>query len=331
MIIEHLKSLKDKHTFHCSNIAKYFITISDVLEIENAIDFAKEKNLPLTIIGDGANFLFTKEIIDSVFLKIENKKIFILDNGFIKAYAGVDWDYFVQFSLENSFYGLENLSGVPGTVGASAVQNIGAYGVEVSEFIHEVEVFDIFLKKQVVLDKNSLNFGYRDSIFKKNRGKYIVLSVTYRLFNTPKTVLTYRALLDSIGNCSEITPKKIRETVLQIRDSKLPNPKNIGNAGSFFKNPEVERGFFESLKEVYSDIPFFLSGDLYKIPAAWLIEKSGWKGFRDGSFGVHEKHALILVNYGDSKGADIYSLATKIIKSVEERFGITLQPEVEII
>jgi UDP-N-acetylmuramate dehydrogenase len=331
MKIEYQISLKERHTFHCNNIAEYFITVDEISEIQEVVEFANSKNLPLIPIGDGANFLFTTEIVKAVFIKIDKKDILIGDNNYVKAYSGVDWDFFVSFTLDNLLYGLENLSGIPGTVGASVVQNIGAYGVEVAQFVQEVEAFDISLNKFVVLDKNSLNFAYRDSIFKKNRGNFIVTSVTYSLSNSPKTVLTYRALLDFIGDSRDIHPKKIREAVLQIRDSKLPNHKNIGNAGSFFKNPEVDVAFFESLKDLYPDIPFFLSGDLYKIPAAWLIEKSGWRGFKDGSFGVHQKHALILVNYGESKGSDIYNLANKIIDSVKEKFGITLQPEVEIV
>ena len=253
---------------------------------------------------------------------------------FVRVGAGEQWHQLVMWSIDLGLSGLENLSLIPGTVGAAPMQNIGAYGVEQKQHFYELEAYEIS-SKQVVKFKNAdCQFGYRYSIFKaKLKGQYIITSVTYKLSRRPVFNTSYGAIkttLEEMG-VETLTPEAISRAVIHIRQSKLPDPAVIGNAGSFFKNPVIETSHLEALREVYEDVPSYpVSGEWVKVPAAWLIEKAGWKGKREGKVGVHEKQPLVLVNYGGGDGMQIYKLSQKIQKSVQGMFGISLQREVNV-
>ena len=250
----------------------------------------------------------------------------------VSAGSGVIWDQLVEWSVNNGYGGLENLSLIPGTAGASTVQNIGAYGVEVKDCIEKVRVVSTSDGTMLELSKDDCRFGYRRSIFKaEEKGKYMVTRVFYKLSVKPILNFNYSSLEDEIKRVGSTTLKNVRQAVINIRKSKLPDPLIIGNAGSFFKNPVVNTSIAELLKEKYPVLPLYheLTGET-KLPAGWLIEQCGWKGKRFGDAGVYEKQALILVNYGKATGMEIYNLSEEINKSVREKFGIGLEREVEV-
>jgi UDP-N-acetylmuramate dehydrogenase len=339
--IQHNIDLLPFNTFNIKATAKQFVTITtanEAIDLFKSDIFGKEKHL---FLGGGSNILLTKDF-DGLVIKNEIKGIETVtendDQVTLKVGAGENWHAFVCYCVDKSYGGIENLSLIPGTVGAAPMQNIGAYGVEIKESIAYVEAIQIATGKVVAFSKELCEFGYRESIFKqKVRGQYFISSVTLTLtkknhhFN-----ITYGAIADTLkvhGNeLNDLTVKKISDAVIAIRQSKLPDPKVIGNAGSFFKNPSVSDEIFNFIKQTYPNIPSFPGENgLIKIPAGWLIEQCGWKGKTFDNIGVHKHQALVLVNYHEGKGEEIWQLAMQIQKSVRDKFDIILHPEVNIV
>ncbi|MGG9972796.1 UDP-N-acetylmuramate dehydrogenase [Ferruginibacter sp. SUN002] len=341
MIEQHI-SLKNYNTFGIGAMAQYFSVFNTVDELSELLEF---KQLPasslqpsILILGGGSNILFTKNF-EGLVLKnnIQGiEKVGEDDNSvYIKAGAGVNWHQFVLYCIENNFSGIENLSLIPGNVGASPMQNIGAYGVEIKDVFHELEAFHLTEKKIIKFNLSECAFGYRESVFKRKfKGQFVILSVTYKLNKVPVFNTSYGAIeqeLEKMG-VKELSIKAISEAVIHIRSSKLPDPKEIGNAGSFFKNPEISNDQYSILNIQYPNIVgYSLPNGKTKLAAGWLIEQCGWKGYRKGDAGCHAKQALVLVNYGTASGNEIYDLSEAIILSVKEKFGVTLEREVNII
>ncbi len=331
-------SLKNLNTFGINAYCRYFSEFDNTENLKNALEHQLSKNNKKLILGGGSNILFTKDF-DGVVLKNNISGIEKIkedeNHVYIKAGAGVNWHSFVQYCIENNLAGVENLSLIPGNVGASPMQNIGAYGVEVKDVIESVHGIFTEDLKEFSLSNTDCNFAYRESIFKHElKNKAIITHVIYRLNKAPKFNTSYGAIeqeLEKMG-IKDLSIKAISEAVCNIRKSKLPNPSEIGNAGSFFKNPTVDKTTFEKLKNNFVDIPNYPQADgNIKLAAGWLIEQCGWKGFRNDDYGVHKLQALVLVNYGNAKGGDIYRLSEDILQSVKDKFEVSLEREVNII
>jgi UDP-N-acetylmuramate dehydrogenase len=329
-------SLKKYNTFGIEVKTKYFVEYSTVNELSNFLGTQRKQDLPLMFIGGGSNVLFTKDF-EGYLLHSKINGVEIIkeedDKVYVRVGAGEDWDEFVEYCVKNGWGGVENLSLIPGNVGTCPIQNIGAYGVEVKDVITEVESIEIDTLKKTLFTNEECRFGYRDSVFKgKLRGRHIINYVTFCLSKKPIFKLDYGNLKEALKEYDQVNLQNIRQAVINIRDSKLPKPEVIGNAGSFFKNPVVHTNIFEDLKKSYADIPFYLQEeDSVKIPAGWLIEQAGWKGRNIGKVGVHEKQALVLINHGGATGQEIVDLAKEIQKSVKEKFGIDIEMEVNVI
>lgn len=331
--------LRPCNSFGIAARAACFAGVHDLNELHAALGHASRHGLPVQTLGGGSNVLFTGDYPGLVMqmqfagITLEN------DRGLVRAAAGENWHQFVSFCLRNKLYGLENLALIPGTVGAAPIQNIGAYGVELEQFVTWVEVFDTETGEVRRMTHSECEFSYRDSVFKAgNSPSLLVLSVALQLFTEPVTNTSYQALqeaLDAAGyrKASAITPQQVFDTVCQVRRSKLPDPALLGNAGSFFKNPIVSRQKFQALSEQYPAMPCYATEDpqLVKLPAAWLLDQLGWKGRQRGQAGVHARHALVLVNLGQARGDEIMLLAQEMSSSVLSRFGIALETEVRII
>lgn len=335
--LEQNVSLKPFNTFGLEAKAAHFIAFTTVNELLEALKMI-ESDEPLMVLGGGSNILLTKDF-EGVVLKNELKGIELIDEDrnhvWIKAMAGENWHQFVLHCIENDWAGLENLSLIPGTVGAAPMQNIGAYGVEIKDVFHSLEAVEIASGKYQEFTAEECQFGYRESVFKTSlKGKYIITSVVFRLDKTPTFNTSYGAIqvtLDEMG-ITDLSIKAISDAVIKIRQSKLPDPLEIGNSGSFFKNPTIDNIDYEGLRAEFPSIPGYkLPEQKVKIPAAWLIEQAGWKGKTFGEIGVHKNHPLVLVNYGNGKGEDIKKLALEIKASVASKFGIEITPEVNII
>jgi UDP-N-acetylmuramate dehydrogenase len=329
-------SLKNFNTFGLDYKSDIFISVKSE---EAAINFVREKKNrlnPLFIAGSGSNLLFVDDYKGTI-LHPELKGIRVEDrdtkNILISAGAGVIWDDLVEWSAENGYYGLENLSLIPGTVGATPVQNIGAYGTEIKDTIEKVRAISVDGGSVVEFARDECKFGYRTSIFKNSqKGNYLITRVYYKLSLLPMINLSYGALKDEVAKLGNVTLRNVRQAVINIRQSKLPDPKEYGNAGSFFKNPVVPKTLAEDLKKEYPELPFFEDKQgKVKLAAGWLIEQCGWKGKRIGDAGVHNRQALVIVNFGNATGKDIYILSEEIKRSVYARFGIELEREVEIV
>ncbi len=291
------------------------------------------KEGPLLLLGDGSNVLFTRDY-QGLIIHLATRGIEVLANDGnevrIRAAAGENWDKFVRWSLACGFRGFENLILIPGTVGAAPIQNIGAYGIEVSQFVEEVETFDLIDHRVVRLDNAACNFAYRDSLFKRRPQRYIVTSVEFRLPHQSPLQMDYSGLRQELAmmEISQPTPLDLSMAVERLRRRKLPDPEVIGNAGSFFKNPMVMSEHLEILQRSHPDLPYYPHGNsTCKLSAAWLIETCGFKGAREGDAGISETHALVLVNHGTADGAQIWALAERIRQTVAERFGVNLEPE----
>lgn len=319
------------------------VSAADYAVFESEEDLATLRRLPeyaqgVLLLGGGSNILFTSDVPKLV---LHNKIKGIIpikeddDYVWIQAGAGEVWHGFVLYAVDKGYAGIENMSLIPGTVGAAPIQNIGAYGVEAKDVIEEVRFFNLDTEAFEVFKNEDCRFAYRDSIFKGPlKNKAIITSVIFRLRKTPVFNTSYGNIqqeLDAMG-ISELSVKAISDAVIRIRSSKLPDPRVIGNAGSFFKNPEVDTAVYLSLKAQYPSIPgYTISEQVTKIPAGWLIEQCGWKGFRRDNYGVHQFQALVLVNYGGASGSDIAALSLEIMQSVADRFGIHLEREVQIV
>lgn len=329
-------SLKLYNTFGMDVVAEFFTTLTHTSQIEElATDTSLPKNK--SILGGGSNILLTKNV-SGLLIKNELKGIKLVEendsNVWLQVSAGEVWHDLVIYTINKGWGGLENLSLIPGCVGASPMQNIGAYGVEVKDTIEEVVAWHWEEGKFVELKNDDCEFGYRDSIFKKElKDKTLITSVTFKLNKHHKLNTSYGAIQQQLGvmGVSEPSIKSVSDAVIAIRSSKLPDPKKIGNSGSFFKNPTIPIEQFEKLQTHYPNISSYKVNDTeMKLAAGWLIEHCGWKGYRKGDAGVHEKQALVLVNYGNAKGKDIYNLSSEIVESVKEKFGIELEREVQI-
>jgi UDP-N-acetylmuramate dehydrogenase len=329
-------SLKNYNTFGIDAESRYFVECSSVNEILDFIETHKKQDLPLMILGGGSNVLFTKNF-NGYILRPSVKGIEIMeetiDHVILRVGAGEDWDEFVGYCVDNNWGGIENLSLIPGNVGTCPIQNIGAYGVEVKDIIVEVETIDIKNLKISLFQNSDCKFAYRDSIFKtKLKGKQIITYVSFKLKKQSEYKLDYGNLIDELKRFDEVNLKNIRQAIIDIRNSKLPKPEEIGNAGSFFKNPVVSKEKFKKLEALYPEIPHYKQSDgSVKIPAGWLIEKAGWKGKRVGNTGVHEKQALVIVNYGNATGEEIIHLARNIQQAIIIKFDLELEMEVNVV
>jgi UDP-N-acetylmuramate dehydrogenase len=331
-------SLKSHTTFGIEAKARYFARVSNLEELQIALHHPSVSGMAVLIMGGGSNLLFTKDF-NGLVIKIELKGIYVEDQKdgtvLVTSNAGEDWDNFVSFCVENGYSGIENLSLIPGVVGTCPVQNIGAYGVEVKDTIDHVTVLDRQTGQIETLTNAECCFGYRESIFKYAlRDRYILTSVTFRLKLNPEFNTQYGAIgaeLKTMG-VNGLTIRDIRNAVISIRTRKLPDPKVIGNAGSFFKNPVVDALVYERLHDIYPDIAAYtLPNGNFKLAAGWMIESCGWKGYRKEDAGVHAQQALVLVNYGNATGMQILSLASEIQASVKTKFDVELEMEVNII
>lgn len=328
-------SLKPYNTFGVEVWAEQFL---EVLEKKQLLEVLK-KNPKALLLSAGSNVLFTKNILEPL-IKLNVKGISVQkkteNKVFVSAKAGENWHDFVLWTLEQGWGGLENLSFIPGNVGACPIQNIGAYGVEVKNVLKSVTFLDKNSLQEKTLPAEFCEFGYRDSIFKKSlKNKVVITEVLFELTSKNHLLKTNYGAIENIlktKNIKKPTPKNISDAVIQIRKEKLPDPQKIGNAGSFFKNPIVKKTHLEQLLKENSEIPYYaISEEKYKIPAGWLVEKIGFKGKKMGAVGVHQKQALVLVNYGKGTGAEILFLAKKIQKCVLKTFGIALEIEVNLL
>lgn len=329
-------SLRPFNTFGLDVKARHFASFNTVEALQEQLKVIGE--VPLLVLGGGSNLLLTQDF-DGYVLRNELKGISVIeeneDHIFVESQAGENWHQFVLHCIAEGWAGVENLSLIPGTVGAAPMQNIGAYGIEIKEVFESLKAVEISSGEIHSFNKEACEFGYRESVFKKAlKGKYIITSVTFKLNKSPKFNTSYGAISNTLEEMgvTELTIKAVSDAVIKIRQSKLPDPKEIGNAGSFFKNPEVEKIDFEGLKAEFPSIPGYqLPENRVKIPAAWLIEQAGWKGKTFGQIGIHKNQPLVLVNYGNGKGSDLKDLAFKVQASVRDHFGIILTPEVNII
>jgi UDP-N-acetylmuramate dehydrogenase len=335
--------LQPYNSFGFHAVAKYFVEINDLQELEELIRsnvFKEEKHL---ILSGGNNVLFQDEFFDGIIVHINTKGIEVLEeNGndiVVKAQAGEDWPEFVEKMVAMGLYGVENLAHIPGKVGAAPVQNIGAYGMELKDSFLQCEAVELATGDKRVFTKEECYFGYRESIFKSElKGQYVIISVDFLLHKQADLKLEYGNIKTYLAEHDIERPslQQLYDAICAIRDAKLPDVKQIGNAGSFFKNPVISIEKFEALVKDYPDVKdkaFDIPNDPKhkKIPAGWLIEQAGWKGWRDEHVGVYDKQALVLVHYGGGKGHDIVELAHKIQDSVEEKFGIRISPEVNFV
>jgi UDP-N-acetylmuramate dehydrogenase len=331
-------SLLPYNTFRINAQAKCFFRLAHRDQLTSELpEMIKRLGLP-QIIGGGSNILLTNDHYPWV-LRNEIKGIDLIkedkDHYYVRAGAGENWHQFVLHCIDQGYAGVENLSLIPGNVGASPMQNIGAYGVEIKDVFYELEAFDLHDYGFRIFNLEECKFGYRESVFKKDhRGRFLITSVTFRLNKVPVFNTSYGAIGEELDKMKvkELSIQAISQAVINIRSSKLPDPAEIGNAGSFFKNPEVEANVFEALKGRYPNISAFpLPTGRVKLAAAWLIEQCGWKGYRKGDAGCYPKQALVLVNYGKATGKEILALSDEIIASVTEKFGVNLEREVNVL
>lgn len=331
-------SLAGRNTFRVSVRAEILADVKNSGGLAELFDFAMLRNGPVMVLGEGSNILFADNVPGIVICLTMSEIRILKDEGdfaLVRADAGVNWNDFVGWTLGRGLIGLENMSLIPGTIGACPIQNIGAYGVEVGEFIETVEVFDRQSQRMKRIARAECEFAYRDSLFKQDLNRYVICAVEFLLPRTRELKLDYAGVREELASMGIDTPRAVHvaEAISRIRTRKLPNPAVLGNAGSFFKNPIISAALADELKSKYKTLPSYPgnSDDTRKISAAWLIENAGWKGFRDGDAGISEQHALVLVNYGNATGQQLLALARRVAKSVNEKFGVRIEPEPRII
>ncbi|WHF51204.1 UDP-N-acetylmuramate dehydrogenase [Chryseobacterium gotjawalense] len=344
MNIQHHFSLKKHNTFGVDVTSKYFAEVTSLDELFEALKYANAKNAQPLFLGGGSNILFTQNfdgVVIQLDLKGVSEEIISENEVLVTSKAGENWHAFVQYCLGKSYGGLENLSLIPGNVGTSPMQNIGAYGVEIKDTFVSCKVLNLETLEVEKFDHEKCRFGYRESIFKREgKGKYVILEVTFKLTRKDHLIKTeygaIQAELKKLGSeysdnrC--VTIQDVSKAVINIRQSKLPDPKIIGNAGSFFKNPSIPMAQFLEVQKKYPEMPNYPNGDLVKIPAGWLIEQCGWKGKQIGNVASHQLQALVIVNAtGEASGKEIFDFSRMIIQSVKEKFGIELEREVNIV
>lgn len=328
--------LKSRNTFGLTANSRFFVEASIADKISFSLNYASYYSLPVLILGGGSNILFTKDF-EGLIIHPTIQGIDVVEDApqtiTVRIGAGINWDSLVEWSVSRGYGGLENLSFIPGNVGACPIQNIGAYGVEAKDTIVKVEGINIITKKTVEFTNAECLFDYRYSIFKGElRHRVIITHVYFKLSKTPNLITHYGNLDEEIEKLGEKSIKTVREAVINIRKRKLPDPVEMGNAGSFFKNPVVKTSVFESIQSKFEKVPSFPASENHvKIPAGWLIEQCGWKGKQVGNCGVHKDQALVLVNYGNATGTEILNLAHQIQKTVKDKFAVELEMEVNII
>lgn len=332
-------SLQPYNTFGVDVKAGYFTEIQTVEALREALSFSQNHNLALLFLGGGSNVLFTRDF-DGLVIKLNLKGISVQpwneNEVLVTAKSGENWHEFVMFCLDKNLGGLENLSLIPGNVGTSPMQNIGAYGTEIKDIFVNCKALNLETKEIETFDLEKCRFGYRDSVFKQEgKGKYVILEVTFKLTTKNHHIRTeYGAIKTELEKSGIKNPtiQEVSQAVISIRRSKLPDPKEIGNAGSFFKNPTIPLAQFETLQQQFETIPGYPNGASVKVPAGWLIEQCGWKGKQTGNVASHKLQALVIVNAtGKASGKEIFDFSTEIINSVQEKFGIELEREVNII
>lgn len=330
-------SLKKHNTFGIDAATRFYFEFTEPEDLEAYISTTKTwQELPLLILGEGSNLLFVDDFpgiiispnVPGIKVAHEDRNHVWLEVG-----SGVNWDELVHFAVFNRWGGIENLSLIPGKTGAAAVQNIGAYGMEIQNRIESVSGFDLETLSEYTIDAKDCQYAYRDSIFKNQlKNRFIITSVVVKLDKFPEFILNYGALKAEVEKTGNINLRTIRETVIRIRESKLPDPKLIGNAGSFFKNPVIDASLAEQLLATNPEMPHYPASEgKTKLAAGWLIQQCGWKGFRRGDAGVHDKQALVLVNHGNATGKEIFDLSEEIRLSVLNKFGVNLEREVNVI
>lgn len=329
--------LQGLNTFGLPARGRYFCRAESVDELREALVFAETHRHPILLLGGGSNVVLTRDFPGLV-VHIGIKGIELLedtaDHCLLRAGAGEAWHSFVEYCLGNGFFGLENLSLIPGTVGGAPIQNIGAYGVEIRERLDSLEALDRGTGQVVRFSNPECGFAYRNSVFKQDlRDQYIITTVTLKLHKVPAPVITYGSVegeLEAMG-VTDVTPHSVSQAVCRLRRRKLPDPADLGNAGSFFKNPFVPTGVFAQLKSRYEDLVAYPEPDArVRLSAGWMIDRTGWKGFRRGAVGVHTDHALVLVNYGGASAEEVLNLARDIQRSVSQAFGLELEIEPRI-
>ncbi len=331
-------SLKPYNTFGIDVSALYFSSFQNTAELEELLSFELPVADPVLILGGGSNLLFTGHQRRLV-LKNEVGGIERIGEDdeyvYVKVGAGENWHQFVLYCLAQNLAGVENLSLIPGNIGAGPMQNIGAYGVELKDVFYGLEAFHLYDKKLVNFSLSDCQFGYRESVFKKSlKGQFVIMHVVFRLLKQPRFNTSYGAIEDELARmgAQEKSIGAISAAVINIRRSKLPDPAVIGNAGSFFKNPEVPAEQYENLKQSHPAIAGYPTGNgQVKLAAGWLIEQCGWKGYRNGDAGCHARQALVLVNYGHASGEEIFTLSEAVLQSVHSKFGVRLEREVNIL
>lgn len=331
-------SLKPYNTFGVDVAARYYTEVQHISALKNVLSLPQYREVPKLILGGGSNFLFTQDFPGLVIkVNIQGIEVTEENDDFVevKVGGGMNWHQFVLHCISSGWAGVENLSLIPGTVGAAPIQNIGAYGVELCDVFYSLEAIEISSGQLRIFHHQDCCFGYRSSVFKtKLKGQLIIVSVTFRLLKHPQLNLKYGALQEalSLRDPAEISLKEVSQAVINIRKKKLPDPSKIGNAGSFFKNPIIPLAHYNALQNKFPTIPCYPTEnpEQVKVPAGWCIEQCGWKGYREGDVGVYPHQALVLVNFGHATGSDIHRLALTIQKSVAEKFQISLEPEVNI-
>lgn len=329
--------LKPLHSLAFTGQAAYFAEVHSEEQLSELLQIAKRKNLPLLPLGEGTNMLFAQDF-DGALLRVKLRGIRYLhadaNYHYLQAAAGENWHDFVGYCLQEGYPGLENLSLIPGSVGAAPIQNIGAYGVGLSDFFVELEAYDLHKQQKQHFSATDCHFGYRDSLFKsKAQDRYLITSLTLRLPRRWQPKLHYPGLQEALHKQGTHHPsaQEVASAVIALRKSKLPDPTVLPNAGSFFKNPSLSATTFAALQAQHPQLRGYQEGNAIKVSAAALLEACGWKGYKKANIGVYEKHALVLVNYGQGRASDLKALADRMQNSVQERFGITLQKEVRII
>ena len=333
-------SLKPYNTFGIEASARYWVSIRHEDDLQTLLSLTEFSDTPRLVIGGGSNILLCHNV-DGLVIKVDIQGIDVIredeSHVYLRVGAGVNWHELVLFCVEQGYAGMENLSLIPGTVGAAPMQNIGAYGVELEQVFDSLTAVNMHTGEKRTFNHRECAFGYRESIFKRElKNQFIITSVTFRLNKQPVFHTRYGAIQETLTDMgvseNALSINAISEAVIHIRRSKLPDPTQIGNAGSFFKNPEISKTQFDALQNQYPALPGYPIGDdVVKVPAGWLIEQAGWKGYRAGDAGVHTKQALVLVNYGNATGNEILTLAKQVQESVQEKFGVTISPEVNIV
>ena len=328
------QSLKPYNTFGIDVRAAFFVSVHSDGELEQALAWAATRNLRVLVIGGGSNLLLTTDLSELLVVRMDNRGVRVLEeNGdqvLLEAEAGEPWHPFVLQTLELGLAGLENLSLIPGTVGAAPMQNIGAYGVEIKDVFAGLTALDRYTLQVRDFSVTDCAFGYRDSVFKRQPGRWVILRVRFKLSRSAPVHLDYGPVRQRLAEqgIQHPTPKDVSAAICSIRREKLPDPAELGNAGSFFKNPVVTAPVLDAIRREHPDAVAYPQADgLFKLAAGWLIERAGWKGYRDGDAGVHRLQSLVLVNYGGASGQELYALAQRIQDDIQSRFGVALEME----